>query len=193
MNYLRIYDEICSRAEKVEKRSECSQRDVCARAAVGKWCDACRSSHLIIPSGIWGSTSTPDNVVYLTNRERIVAYALLRKIYPYSKHIALAYHALIKARGKKRRKIPYRRKPHSEATRAKMSASHTGKTFSAESRQRMSESKRGVKFTAEHIAARSESRKRNARGFSAESRERMRLAALNRKVKPKESKWSTMK
>ena len=191
MNYVRIYDEICRRAEKVQKRSECSQNDVCARAAAGKWCPSCVHIHLIIPAGIWGSTADPaNNTIYLTAAQQVIAYALLCKIYPYSKHIRDTYRALKRARGRKKRKIPYRRKPHSDATRAKMSASHKGKTFSAESRQRMSEAKRGRALSEAHVRARSESRKRNKRGFSPETIEKMRLAAKNRKMKPKESKWA---
>jgi hypothetical protein len=74
-----------------------------------------------------------------------------------------------------------------------MSASHKGKTFSAESRKRMSEAKRGRALSEAHVRARSESRKRNKRGFSPETIEKMRLAAKNRKMKPKESNWSVKK
>ena len=143
--------------------------------------------HLIVPAGVWGSSNDPQNVCYLTKEQQVVAYLLLRKLYPYSRHIAEHSRRLLKERGKKRRKIPYRRKPHSEATRQKMSASHKGKVFSAESRAKMSASKKGKRFTAEHIANRSASRIRNKKPLSTQARLNMSIAAKNR-TKP--NKWS---
>ena len=154
--------------------------------------DVCphRSGHLIIPPGIWGSSNTNENTTYLTSHETIVAYKLLRKIYPYSKSIHERLNVLLKVRGRKRRKIPLKRKPHSPETRAKMSQSHKGKTFSAESRQKMSEAKKGKPFTAEHIANRSASRRKNAKGFTEATRLKMSVAAKNR---TKKTKWSVTK
>jgi len=192
MNYVRIYDEICASAKKVENRGESLQRDVSPHPSPDHWYGSDKVVHLVIPAGIWGSSNDPDNVITLSKAQQIIAYRCLVKIYPYSKQIAITLKQLIKARGRKKRKIPIRRKPHSEATRKKMSQSHLGKTFSLESRRKMSESKRGKKFSEEHVRNRSESRRRNGRGFTPETIEKMRLSARNRK-KSDVNKWSVGK
>lgn len=190
MNYVRLYDDLTDRQRNLLKCGECLARGLNADGSVGD--DVCphRYRHLIIPAGIWGSTDSPENTTYLTTHQQIVAYKLLRKIYPYSKSIADTLKVLLKARGRKKRKIPIKRKPHSAETRAKMSASHRGKTFSAESRMKMSEAKKGKSFTAEHIANRSASRRANAKGFKPETRMKMSVAAKNRR---KKTKWSVSK
>ncbi len=187
MNYPRIYELICESGKKVKNHevSLVQSFDPCLYRDNGS--DAVLVKHLIIPAGIWGSTDTPENTTYLTPHQQIVAYKLLCKIYPYSKHILETTKALVKARGKKKRKIPWTRRGHSPETRAKMSRSHTGKKFSAESRQKMSAAKKGKPLSEEHVRNRSASRIRNGKGFSEEARKNMSKAAKNRK---KINKWS---
>jgi hypothetical protein len=200
VNYVRIYESICDSAKKVKNGmvspsvgSYAADGGEKARGVSDRVQSCCSVSdrvHLIIPGGIWGSSDAPDNTIYLTAHQQIVAYKLLRKIYPYSKSISLRLKDLLKERGKKHRKIPYTRRGHSAETRMKMSKSHTGKKFGIESRKKMSDAKRGRKMSAEHVANRSASRRRNARGFSAEAKINMSVAAKNR---IKKTKWSVGK
>lgn len=162
----------------------------CASSSTNRWVATDSVSHLIIPGGIWGSTNSHDNTVTLTKQQQIVAYKLLVHIYPHSKTISDTLKSLIKARGKKRRKIPYKRRGHSPETKAKMSKSHRGKVFSEESKQKMRSAKIGKRLSSEHVANRVASRKRNAKGFSEATRHRMSVAAKNRK---KTNKWSVAK
>lgn len=212
MNYLAIYNRICASAKNGFLGVSSLGRGVCACVRPGgslrercgeRTCVSPASSetrrngvcvsmrvHLIIPGGIWGSSDSADNTIYLTLNQQVVAYKLLRKIYPHSKSIATKLKELKRERGKKRRKIPHKRKPHSEATRQKMSKSHTGKKFGNESRMKMRDAKIGKPLSETHIANRVASRVRNAKSFSQSTREKMRVAALNRKPK---NKWSVTK
>lgn len=196
MNRVRIYNEICNNAKNVfEERyallqcvssSECSSGCVDASLSSSLRVDQQLRIHLIIPGGIWGSTNDHSNTIVLTLHEQIVAYKCLIHIYPHSKSIASTLKDLLRIRGKKRRRIPYKRRPHSPETRAKMSKSHMGKTFSADSRLRMSEAKIGKKMSEAHIANRVASRVRNGKGFTDATRQKMSESAKNRK---KKNKW----
>ena len=177
MNYVSLYDRICRDPKNLLQCGDCLSRPPCLH----------KHRHLIIPAGIWGSSNTPENTTYLTTHQQIVAYKLLRKIYPYSKSIAEQLKVLLKARGRKKRKIPLKRKPHSLATRAKMSQSHLGKRFSQESRIKMSQAKKGQSQSSKHIANKTASRKASGQWFSPEARLRMSVAAKNRQ---KPNKWS---
>lgn len=174
MNYSKIYDSLISSAEKVQISTESQQRDL--------------EIHWRVPKGVWGHQ--PEDHVFLTLQQRVVAYKLLAKMHPSSTIVKQTLKDLIRLRGKKKRKIPIKRPSHSAATRAKMSASHMGKRFSIESRLKMSAAKKGRKFTPEHIAARSASRSRNHRGYDEAARLNMSMAAKNRK---KPNHWSIAK
>jgi len=165
MNWVEIYKRFCDHWKKVQNQ-ECSLQ---------------RSPHRIIPGGIWGSSDAPENIVHLTLNQRVVAYKMLRRIYPYSKPIADECKRLVRERGKKPRKIPKKpRAPWPDHVRAKMSASHRGKTFSAESRLKMSASKRGKSQSPEHVAAKAASRIRNKKPISAAARHNMSISAKAR-------------
>lgn len=188
MNYRRVYNEIIDAGRKV--KNDCVSRSVSVSADVvpDVWGAADLCVHLNIPAGIWGSD--PHDTTYISRAAQIVAYKCLSKMHPNSKIISDTLRALLKLRGRKKRKIPLRRPRHSPATRAKMSASHTGKKFSMESRQKMSDAKRGIAFTEEHVKNRSLSRIRNGKGHSIEAKINMSIAAKNRR---KTNKWSVSK
>lgn len=218
MNYLKIYDEICRAGKNLEKQGSGVQREeapvlVDRMSRESLLVDQKRPApvlveHLIIPAGIWGSSRSPDNIVYLTKHQQLVAYKCLARIHPTSNVIAATLRSLIKAFGKKRAK-PHmtsrrcaiagakargRRIPHTAETRMKMSASHKGKTFSAESRKKMSDRKKGMVMSEEHVRRRNESRAAGGRWFSEESIEKMRVAALNRRKKASNTTtWSVSK
>lgn len=187
MNYLSLYDRICRDPKNLLQCGDCLATSLAAGASAGM--DVCvhKHRHLIIPAGIWGSSNTPENTTYLTTHQQIVAYKLLVKIYPYSKNIAETLKSLLRARGRKRRKIPLKRKPHTAETRAKMSQSHRGKRFSMESRIKMSEAKKGQSQSSKHVANKTAARKASGQWFSPEARLRMSVAAKNRQ---KPNKWS---
>lgn len=187
MNYLGIYQRFCDSAKNVLNARLALLECVEPKQSRRRWDPLAPRVHLIIPGGIWGSSNSHENTIVLTAAEQIIAYKLLRRIYPHSKTISDTLKSLIKARGKKRRKIPYKRSGHSIETRIKMSKSHRGKTFNDESKLKMRLAKIGKKMTVEHIANRVESRKRNAKGFSEATRLKMSVAAKNRK---KTNKWS---
>jgi len=127
-----------------------------------------RCVHACIPAGTWGHD--PNDTIALTKRELIFAYRCLARIYPSSTTIRNTLRSLLRGY-KPARKIPRRpRKPWPAEVRAKMSASHRGKTFSAESRMKMSRAKAGKPQSEAHVAARVKARKARGPWFSDEAR-----------------------